>query len=79
LLVGGSTGSVISAVRQLAPIWRPGARVVALSADLGDKYLDSVYDDQWVKAQFGPDVLAALRPEGSACRALVGAPTPGRS
>jgi N-(2-amino-2-carboxyethyl)-L-glutamate synthase len=49
LLVGGSTGSVLAAVQRLAPEFRPGETIVAISADLGDKYLDTVYDPAWVK------------------------------
>jgi N-(2-amino-2-carboxyethyl)-L-glutamate synthase len=48
LLVGGSTGSVLAAVRQLAPEFAPGDTIVAISPDLGDKYLDTVYDAAWV-------------------------------
>src|SRR5262245_57343287 len=48
LLVGGSTGSVLAAARQLAPEFRPGETIVAVSADLGEKYLDTIYDPTWV-------------------------------
>lgn len=50
LLVGGSTGTVLAAVQQLAPKFAPGETIVAISADLGDKYLDTVYDPDWVKS-----------------------------
>jgi cysteine synthase A len=30
-----------------------GARVVAISPDLGDRYCDTVYDDDWVDRKFG--------------------------
>jgi len=49
LLVGGSTGSVLAAVRQLAGEFEPGDVIVAISADLGEKYLDTVYDPAWVR------------------------------
>jgi len=49
LLVGGSTGTVLAAVRQLAPDFAPGDTIVAISADLGEKYLDTVYDEAWVE------------------------------
>jgi cysteine synthase A len=49
LLVGGSTGTVLAAVRQLAPEFAPGDIIVAISADLGEKYLDTVYDPAWVE------------------------------
>ncbi|KOT49016.1 MULTISPECIES: 2,3-diaminopropionate biosynthesis protein SbnA [Streptomyces] len=56
LAVGGSTGSVLSAVLRLRSGIPPGARVVALSADLGERYLDTVYDDAWVTGHFGAAV-----------------------
>jgi N-(2-amino-2-carboxyethyl)-L-glutamate synthase len=58
LLVGGSTGSVLAAVRRYRAKMTPGSRVVALSPDLGDRYLDTVYDDDWVISRVGPGALA---------------------
>ena len=49
LLVGGSTGTVLAAVQQLAPEFRHGDTIVAISPDLGEKYLDTVYDPTWVE------------------------------
>jgi N-(2-amino-2-carboxyethyl)-L-glutamate synthase len=49
LLVGGSTGSVLAAVQQFASEFRPGDTIVAISPDLGEKYLDTVYDPIWVE------------------------------
>jgi 2,3-diaminopropionate biosynthesis protein SbnA len=48
LLVGGSTGTVLAGVQQLAREFRPGDTIVAISPDLGEKYLDTVYDPIWV-------------------------------
>ena len=53
LLVGGSTGTVLAAVQKLVPEFRFGDTIVAISADLGDKYLDTVYDPAWVKNVIG--------------------------
>jgi cysteine synthase A len=30
---------------------------VAISPDLGDRYLDTIYNDEWVTSRFGPDAL----------------------
>ncbi len=49
LLVGGSTGSVLAAIQQLAPEFEPGDTIVAISPDLGEKYLDTIYNPDWVK------------------------------
>jgi cysteine synthase A len=59
LLVGGSTGTVLAAVRQLAPEFKSGDTIVAISADLGDKYLDSIYDPAWVKTYVAPRLKLA--------------------
>jgi len=48
LLVGGSTGTVLAAIQQLAQEFRSGETIVAISPDLGEKYLDTVYDPIWV-------------------------------
>jgi len=48
LLVGGSTGAVLSAIKQLSPEFRTGDTIVAISPDLGDKYLDTIYSKDWV-------------------------------
>jgi 2,3-diaminopropionate biosynthesis protein SbnA len=48
LLVGGSTGTVLAAVQQLVPEFKRGDTIVAISADLGEKYLDTIYDSTWV-------------------------------
>jgi N-(2-amino-2-carboxyethyl)-L-glutamate synthase len=48
MLAGGSTGTVLAAVRRRAESIPSDATVVAISPDLGERYLDSVYDDSWV-------------------------------
>lgn len=53
LLVGGSTGTVLAAIKELAPEFQPEDTIVAISADLGDKYLDTVYDPSWVENVVG--------------------------
>jgi len=71
LLVGGSTGTVLAAVQQLAGEFQPGEIIVAISPDLGEKYLDTVYDPIWVD-----QVIRAEGPEWvglEQARALVAA------
>jgi cysteine synthase A len=58
LLVGGSTGTVLAAVQKLASEFKPGDTIVAVSADLGDKYLDTVYNPAWVQNVIAPQVKA---------------------
>ena len=57
LLIGGSSGSVLAAVSRLGDQIPVGSNVVAISPDLGDRYLDSIYDDEWITSLFGPAVL----------------------
>jgi 2,3-diaminopropionate biosynthesis protein SbnA len=54
LLVGGSTGTVLAAVQQLVPEFSRGDTIVAISADLGEKYLDTIYDPAWVEKVIVP-------------------------
>lgn len=59
LLVGGSTGTVLAAVRRSADSLRGGGPVVAVSPDGGERYLDTIYSESWVADHF-PGVDAAL-------------------
>jgi cysteine synthase A len=52
LLVGGSTGTVLAAVRRLAATLRTGEPVVAISPDTGERYLDTIYSENWVAEHF---------------------------
>ena len=63
LLVGGSTGTVLAAVRQLVPEFAPRDTIVAISPDLGENYLDTVYDPAWVENVIAPEGKTALRTE----------------
>ena len=54
LLVGGSSGTVLAAVQELAPEFRRGDTIVAVSADLGEKYIDTIYDPAWVEKVLVP-------------------------
>ncbi|RAJ38566.1 cysteine synthase A [Kitasatospora sp. SolWspMP-SS2h] len=49
ILAGGSSGAVIAAIGQSASWIEPGATCVAVLPDGGDRYLDTIYDDQWVE------------------------------
>ncbi|MFJ4434525.1 2,3-diaminopropionate biosynthesis protein SbnA [Streptomyces sp. NPDC088923] len=60
LLLGGSSGTVLAAVERYAGRIASGSRVLAISPDMGDGYLDSIYDDHWVREHFGSAALAAL-------------------
>jgi N-(2-amino-2-carboxyethyl)-L-glutamate synthase len=62
-LFGGSTGTVVSG----ATTWleRHGARdltAVAIAPDLGERYLDTVYQTNWLRDLYGEDVLGSDEP-----------------
>ena len=61
LLVGGSTGTVLAGVRQLASEFMPGDTIVAISPDLGEKYLDTVYNPAWVEEFIASEGKTLLR------------------
>jgi cysteine synthase A len=58
LLVGGSTGAVLTAIQEMSSEFAPGDTVVAISPDLGEKYLDTIYDRNWVENFIGPKAKA---------------------
>jgi 2,3-diaminopropionate biosynthesis protein SbnA len=57
-LFGGSTGTVVSgAMDWLSRHDTSGLTAVAIAPDLGERYLDTVYQSNWVEAMYGNDVL----------------------
>ncbi len=57
-LFGGSTGTVVSgATSWLARHGSADVTAVALAPDLGERYLDTVYQTNWLEDLFGKDVL----------------------
>jgi N-(2-amino-2-carboxyethyl)-L-glutamate synthase len=68
ILAGGSSGAVLMAVHQLRNVIPGGAPCAAILPDRGERYLDTVFSDEWVTEHFGavPDVLTAV-PETKLC------------
>jgi cysteine synthase A len=52
-LGGGSTGTVLAAVLAWRTRLPREAVVAAISPDLGERYVDTIYNDEWVEARFG--------------------------
>lgn len=48
IFAGGSSGSVIAAIQRLSSQAPRGARILTVLPDRGERYLDSVYDDEWL-------------------------------
>lgn len=63
ILAGGSSGAAVMAVERLRDRLEAGARCVAVFPDRGERYLDTIYSDAWVREHFG-DVLVG--PEAAA-------------
>jgi N-(2-amino-2-carboxyethyl)-L-glutamate synthase len=49
ILAGGSSGSVIAAIQKLLPTFPIPYCVLTLLPDRGERYLDTVYNEDWVK------------------------------
>jgi cysteine synthase A len=73
-LFGGSTGTVVSGA--MSWLARHGAghygagphTAVAIAPDLGERYLDTVYQTNWIEAIYGKDVLRDADVPVHACR-----------
>jgi N-(2-amino-2-carboxyethyl)-L-glutamate synthase len=58
-LFGGSTGTAVSgATRWLEQHGSPDVTAVTIAPDLGERYLDTVYQTNWLHDLYGEDVLA---------------------
>lgn len=63
IMVGGSAGGVVTALGRRLDQLPPGANAVMILADRGDRYLDTVYSDEWVTRCFGEEAAARLAAE----------------
>ncbi|HEY4022229.1 MAG TPA: 2,3-diaminopropionate biosynthesis protein SbnA [Pseudonocardiaceae bacterium] len=53
ILAGGSSGAVIAAVERVRHRIPDGASCAVILPDGGDRYLDTIYSDTWVRTHFG--------------------------
>jgi N-(2-amino-2-carboxyethyl)-L-glutamate synthase len=68
-LFGGSTGTVVSgAVNWLARHSMPGLTAVAIASDLGERYLDTIYQANWVHDLYGEEVLRPSELTAASCQ-----------
>jgi N-(2-amino-2-carboxyethyl)-L-glutamate synthase len=51
-LPGGSTGSVLAGLCARLDLVQPGTSIVAISPDSGEKYLETIYNDEWVNQKY---------------------------
>lgn len=52
ILAGGSSGGVLAAIEKESASLRAGSTCVAILPDRGERYLDTIYDDGWVRRHF---------------------------
>ncbi|WP_261378188.1 2,3-diaminopropionate biosynthesis protein SbnA [Paenibacillus agilis] len=50
ILAGGSSGAIITAIKRLEPEISDNSTCVAILADSGERYMDTVYSEEWVQS-----------------------------
>lgn len=53
ILAGGSSGAIVSAIEKIQADIPDGSNCVLILPDGGDRYLDTIYSDEWVNTNFG--------------------------
>jgi N-(2-amino-2-carboxyethyl)-L-glutamate synthase len=53
ILAGGSSGAVVKAAKKLQLLIPAGSTCLLIFPDSGERYLDTIYNDDWVKKHFG--------------------------
>lgn len=53
MLMGGSAGATVAALHKMAGSIPADATCVLIFPDGGDRYLETIYSDAWVRAEFG--------------------------
>jgi cysteine synthase A len=76
ILAGGSAGATVAALTKLAVTIPDGATCVLIFPDGGERYLDTIYSDEWVTKCFGEvSHLWKQEPRATAETAAGAAPT----
>ena len=54
LLIGGSSGACLSAIKKYCSMNNlpSNLKIVAIFPDKGDRYIDTIYDDNWCRDHF---------------------------
>lgn len=58
ILAGGSTGALVAAVQKSGIM--PGENAVIIICDRGERYLDTIYSDDWIRKNYGAKVLEKI-------------------
>lgn len=62
LLFGGSTGTVLAGVEAYKAQIPPKSTVVAISPDFGERYLNTLYNPEWLQSYFPEELTKILSP-----------------
>lgn len=60
LLAGGSSGALVAAVAKVVDRLPPGTRCALVLSDRGERYLDTIYSDAWVRDVLGHADIGSL-------------------
>lgn len=60
ILSGGSSGGIITAYSKYAKLLPKNATSVLILADRGERYLDTVYNDDWVEENIGSEKIKSV-------------------
>lgn len=53
ILAGGSAGAVVTAAKKLQSVIPAGSTCAMIFSDSGERYLDTIFNDEWVNEHFG--------------------------
>jgi len=71
ILAGGSSGAVLMAIEQIKHEIPAGANCILIFPDRGERYLDTIYSDEWVRKHFGEVSHLWSNPVGTETCAMV--------
>lgn len=57
ILAGGSSGGLMVGIERYTSVIPKGSRCAAILPDRGDRYLDTIYADEWVRSHFGDGAI----------------------
>ena len=61
ILAGGSSGAVVMAAKKLSLCIPEGSTCVLIFSDSGERYLDTIFNDDWVSKHFGKKPMVSSR------------------
>lgn len=65
ILAGGSSGAVVMAMQKMIPNISSDATIASIICDRGERYLDTIYSDSWVKNNFGQKALEKIESDNA--------------